>query len=210
MILALMANLSKHDSQHIGLPILKKSNKQVGVANGGKNNAKYVTCLQYPQLSPKATQDNTFYNFPTSLLNKVQNRRQQNHLPCQSCYPDRTMWLAKILFNSISSTPGAKYMTMDISNFYLMTLLLQPGYIQIYLTDLPNKIINEYKLKDKVTPKCFIFLKVTKDMKRLQLLENQLNKHGYFQSKIISGLWKHTTRPIQSGVPESWKSVQGG
>ncbi|KAL7475371.1 hypothetical protein ACHAW6_001288 [Cyclotella cf. meneghiniana] len=30
-----------------------------------------------------------------------------------------------------------------------------------------------------------------------ELLEKWLNKHGYFQSKLIPGLWKHKTRPVQ-------------
>ena len=29
-----------------------------------------------------------------------------------------------------------------------------------------------------------------------ELLEKRLNKHGYHQSKIIPGLWKHNTQPI--------------
>jgi len=30
-----------------------------------------------------------------------------------------------------------------------------------------------------------------------ELLEKRLNKHGYQQSKLVPGLWKHDTRPIQ-------------
>jgi len=30
-----------------------------------------------------------------------------------------------------------------------------------------------------------------------KLLEKHLNKHGYRQSKLVPGLWKHDTRPIQ-------------
>jgi hypothetical protein len=30
-----------------------------------------------------------------------------------------------------------------------------------------------------------------------KLLEKRLNKHGYRQSKLVPGLWKHNTRPIQ-------------
>jgi hypothetical protein len=33
------------------------------------------------------------------------------------------MLVAKMLFNSVISTKGACFMTMDISNFYLMTPL---------------------------------------------------------------------------------------
>jgi hypothetical protein len=29
-----------------------------------------------------------------------------------------------------------------------------------------------------------------------KLLKQYLNKHGYIQSKLVPGLWKHTTRPI--------------
>ena len=30
-----------------------------------------------------------------------------------------------------------------------------------------------------------------------ELLEKRLNKHGYYQSKYVPGLWTHKTRPIQ-------------
>ena len=115
------------------------------------------------------------------------------------------MLLAKILFNSVISTPGARFMTMDISNFYLMTPLLRPEYIRVRLSDMPEEIIQEYKLKEKANAKGFIFLSVHKGMYGLpqagllanKLLEKRLNKHGYFQSKLVPGLWTHKTRPIQ-------------
>ena len=30
-----------------------------------------------------------------------------------------------------------------------------------------------------------------------QQLKKRLNKHGYCQSKLVLGLWKHDTQPIQ-------------
>ena len=42
-------------------------------------------------------------------------------------------------------------MTMDISNFYLMTPLSRSEYIRIKLTDIPEEIIREYNLKEKAT-----------------------------------------------------------
>eukprot|EP00956_Cyclotella_meneghiniana_P003708 scaffold4513_cov37-Cyclotella_meneghiniana.AAC.3 len=105
---------------------------------------------------------------------------------------------------SVISTPGAKFMTMDIPNFYLMTPLLRPEDIRVKLIDLPEEIIKEYKLREKANKKGCIFLKVVKGMYGLpqsgllanQLLEKRLNKHGYFQSKIVPGLWAHKTRPM--------------
>jgi hypothetical protein len=43
--------------------------------------------------------------------------------PGEVATPTAEMLAAKILFNSVISTNGAKFMTMDVSNFYLMTLL---------------------------------------------------------------------------------------
>ena len=125
--------------------------------------------------------------------------------PGEVATPTAEMLLAKILFNSVISTPGARFMTMDVSNFYLMTPLKRPEYIRVRLSDMPEEIINEYKLREKANAKGFIFLSVHKGMYGLpqagllanELLEKRLNKHGYHQSKIVPGLWKHQTRPIQ-------------
>jgi hypothetical protein len=51
------------------------------------------------------------------------------------------MLVAKMLFNIIISTKGARFMTMDISNFYLMTPLHQPEFIWMKLSDILNKVI---------------------------------------------------------------------
>ena len=55
--------------------------------------------------------------------------------------------------------------------------------------------------KNKTAPVCD---KITKGMYGLpqagllayELLEKRLNKNGYYQSKLVPGLWKHNTRPI--------------
>ena len=110
-----------------------------------------------------------------------------------------------MLFNSVISTKGAKFMTMDISNFYLMTPLSRPEYIRIKLTNIPDEIIREYNLDEKATKDGSIYIEANKGMYGLpqsgllanELLEKRLNKHGYRQSKLVPGLWKHDTRPIQ-------------
>ena len=58
---------------------------------------------------------------------------------------------------------------------------------------MPDEIIREYNLRDKANAKGFIFMEVTKGMYALpqarllanELLEKRLNKHGYFQSKLV-------------------------
>jgi hypothetical protein len=115
------------------------------------------------------------------------------------------MLVAKMLFNSVISTKNARFMTMDISNFYLMTPLHRPEFIRIKLSDIPNEVINEYKLREKATKNGSIYIRAKQGMYGLpqaglianELLEKRLNKHGYRQSKLVPGLWKHDTRPIQ-------------
>ena len=63
------------------------------------------------------------------------------------------MLVAKILFNSVIYTKGAKFTTIEISNFYLMPPLKLPEYIRIHVRDIPDEIIKEYKLKEKQTQK---------------------------------------------------------
>ena len=67
------------------------------------------------------------------------------------------------------------------------------------LSDIPNEIIVEYKLRDITTDDGTVYIEATKGMYGLpqaglianELLEKRLNEHGYYQSKYIPGLWKH-------------------
>ena len=96
-------------------------------------------------------------------------------------------------------------MTADISNFYLNTPLERPEYIRLKIDDIPDKIIAQYSLRTKVTTEGYIYMEVNKGMYGLpqsglmanKLLEKRLNKNGYYQSKLVPGLWVHETRPIQ-------------
>ena len=55
-------------------------------------------------------------------------------------------------------------MTMDLSNFYLMTPLKRPKYVKIKLIDIPDEIIIEYKLRKMATPEGNIYIEITKGM----------------------------------------------
>ena len=61
--------------------------------------------------------------------------------------------LIKIFLDSVISTPGAKFANVDISNFLLMTPLTRPEYARIKFSDVPDKIVEQYKLKEKATSK---------------------------------------------------------
>ena len=65
--------------------------------------------------------------------------------PGEVATPTADMLVAKILFNSVISTRGARFMTIDIINFYLMTPLKQPEFIRVKFNHLPEEIVNKYK-----------------------------------------------------------------
>ena len=91
--------------------------------------------------------------------------------------PTAEMLVAKLLFNSVISTKDARFMTMDISNFYLMTPLHRPKFIRIKLCDIPDEVINKYKLREKATKNGSIYIRANRGMYGLPqagLLSNEL------------------------------------
>eukprot|EP00804_Cyclotella_cryptica_P021147 CCRYP_001465-RA/>CCRYP_001465-RA protein AED:0.35 eAED:0.35 QI:0/0/0/1/0.5/0.33/3/0/629 len=114
--------------------------------------------------------------------------------PCEVAMPTADMLAAKILFNSVISTVNARFMTMDISNFYLNTPLKRPEYIRMKLSDIPEEIITEYKLRDLVEPDDCVYIIIILGMYGLPhagLIANEL-----LENKLVPGLWKHKWRPI--------------
>ena len=59
--------------------------------------------------------------------------------------------LIELHWNSVLSTTGAKYMTMDIFNMYLNTPLDCFEYMRMNITDTPQEIIDEYNLLELVS-----------------------------------------------------------
>jgi hypothetical protein len=60
--------MSEEHRRQTRAPILRKSHKRVGVANGGVSKAKYVTRLPFDKLSDKAAAADSFDDFPQSLV----------------------------------------------------------------------------------------------------------------------------------------------
>jgi hypothetical protein len=111
----------------------------------------------------------------------------------------------KLLLNSVISTPGARFMSLDISNFYLMAPMTRYKYVRMNLSDFPEEMIEEYKLRDIATPDGCVIAECRKCVYGLpqagilanKYLEKRLNEYGYHQSDYTNGLWTHKTRPIQ-------------
>ncbi len=118
--------------------------------------------------------------------------------------PTADLLMVKLLLNSIISTPNAKFMTLDLKDFYLMTPMTRYEYFQMKLELFPQDIIDKYDLTNKVDHSSNIHCEVRHGMYGLpqagiiaqELLEESLLAAGYSQSKITPGYWKHKWRPI--------------
>jgi len=91
--------------------------------------------------------------------------------------PTADMLVTKLLFNSVISTKGARFMTIDTSDFYLMTPLKCPEFIRISINDIPEKIIIEYKLREIADSKGMVTIQANRGMywvRQSGLLANEL------------------------------------
>eukprot|EP00804_Cyclotella_cryptica_P029060 CCRYP_005247-RA/>CCRYP_005247-RA protein AED:0.20 eAED:0.15 QI:0/0/0/1/0/0/4/0/830 len=60
--------------------------------------------------------------------------------------PTADMLTTKILLNSVISTKGARFMTIDIKDFYLNTPMVRPEYMRLKLSDIPTTSLNSTNL----------------------------------------------------------------
>jgi hypothetical protein len=110
---------------------------------------------------------------------------------------------AKIMWNSVVSTPGAKFGGADIKNMYLETPLDRYEYMKMPMRLIPDIIIDHYGLLEK-SLNGDVYMEIRRGMYGLpqagilanKLLCKCLARHGYFEQPHTPGLWKHVSQPV--------------
>ncbi len=74
------------------------------------------------------------------------------HYPFDAGTPTANLLTVKLIINSMTLTPGARFFTMDIKNFYLSTPMSQYAYMWLKILDMLEDIIEQYKLVDIANP----------------------------------------------------------
>ena len=64
----------------------------------------------------------------------------------------------KLLLDSIVSTPGAKFMTIDVQFFYLNMSMEHRDYMRMKLSNLPADFVKQYNLQAKVTKYGYVYI----------------------------------------------------
>jgi hypothetical protein len=110
---------------------------------------------------------------------------------------------AKMIFNSTISTPGVRFLVIDIKNFYLNTPLRRYEYMVVIIPLLPQEVIDEYNLEE-LAMDGKVYIKIQKGMYRFpqagilanELLQGRLALDGYRPTNHTHRVWKQGTRPI--------------
>ena len=117
--------------------------------------------------------------------------------------PTASLLETKILANSVISDAhkGARFMSLDLKDFFLSTPMGTAEYMRIPVRYLPQDIIDKYNLATKLH-NGYIYCRIKKGMYGLKqaaiLAYKQLKKnlapHGYEPIPHTDGMWKHKTR----------------
>jgi hypothetical protein len=118
--------------------------------------------------------------------------------------PTAELLMVKLLLNSIISMLNAKFMTLNLKDFYLMMPMKRYKYFCMKLELFPQDIIDKYNLTSKVDHNRNVHCKVQQGLYGLlqaviiaqELLETRLKTAGYTQSKLTPGYWRHEWRHI--------------
>jgi Reverse transcriptase (RNA-dependent DNA polymerase) len=175
-------------------------------ASQGTNTIRFIPITDIPQ-GRKAT-------YPRIVVadrpQKAQSRRVRVTVGGdQISYPHdvstKTSGLAtvKILLNSTISTTGARFMCIDIKDFYLNTPMSRSEYMRVPLGSIPKAILDTYNLHS-ISHNGNVYVEISKGMYGLpqagKLANDALILHlraqGYHQCPQTPGLFTHQSRPI--------------
>ena len=82
------------------------------------------------------------------------------HHPGDCGTPTVDLLTVKLLLNSLISSANAKFMTIDINDFYLNTPMPCYKYMRLKLSKLPEIFIKEYSLDKKVTKYGYVYVEI--------------------------------------------------
>ena len=72
--------------------------------------------------------------------------------------PTIDLLTVKLLLNGIISTLGAKFMTIEIKDFYLNNPMARYEYMRLKLCEIPEEVTKHYKLATKVKNDEYVYI----------------------------------------------------
>ena len=112
----------------------------------------------------------------------------QINYPFDVSTPTADLPTIKLLWNSVLSTPGAKFIGFDVANFYLCTPMKRPEFMRLPYNIIPQEIKDHYNLSELVH-NGYVYVRIVQGMYGLpqtgllanDLLKERLIKAGYYE-----------------------------
>ena len=127
--------------------------------------------------------------------------------PDDTTLPAATLLETKLLLNSTisQSARGARFMTLDIKDFFLQTKMTRLEYMKIHSKYFLNDISTKYNISNKIHSDGYVYCKIKRGMYGLKQvarlaydgLKEHLIKHGYHPDEYATNIWYHESRPTK-------------
>ena len=124
----------------------------------------------------------------------------------ETASPAENLLETKILINSVISDAemGAKFMSLDIKDFFLQSHLPEKEYLRIHKRYFIENFRKLYNLANIINNDGYVYCEIVKGMYGLKQaailaykkLKTNLEAAGYYQIENTMGLWKHKTNNI--------------
>ena len=182
--------------------------KELGrLAQGYKSYGEATNCIEFIKVSQIPSNKKATY---ARIVAEIREQKKDPNRICITVGGDRIFYphdksqptadltTVKLHINSTISTPGAKYVGIDIKNMYLMSIMQEAEYMFIHANLVPKEFLDEYNLHDHIH-NGKLYIKINKGMYGLpqagKLAHDQLKAHlakyGYHPCRLTPGLWKH-------------------
>ena len=125
--------------------------------------------------------------------------------PDDTASPAATLLETKLLLNSTisQSAQNARFMTIDIKDFFLQTIMENSEYMKIHAKYFLDDIRQKYNIEEKIHNN-YVYCKIKRGMYGLKQaarlaydsLKEHLGKYGYFPDKLAQNIWYHRTKRL--------------
>ena len=78
--------------------------------------------------------------------------------------PTVDLTTVNLLLDSTVSTLNENFMTIDVKDFYLNTPMARSEYLRLKLSDLLERVVQNYNLEEKATRDGFIYIQIKREM----------------------------------------------
>ena len=124
-----------------------------------------------------------------------------------SSSPAASLLETKLIINSVisDSQKGAKFMTIDIKDHFLQSILPEEEYMKIHGKYFFDDIRQKYKIDSLIHDDGYVYCKIIKGMyglKQAVMLGREniiraLKPYGYLPDPMAPNIWRHTSRPTK-------------